>query len=54
MRRRVTPNPGINRSAQEQCSWVPAALRAPAPGYAQRYVALDARWHSCRDDSGIR
>ena len=30
------PNPALNRSAQERRSWVPAALRASAPGYAAR------------------
>ena len=34
-----TPNPGVNRSAKERCSLVPVALRAPAPGYAERYAA---------------
>ncbi len=29
-------NNRINRSAQELRSWVPVALRAPAPGYAER------------------
>jgi hypothetical protein len=35
----MTPNPGINRSAQRRRRWVPVALRTPAPGYAQRWVA---------------
>jgi len=30
------PNNRINRSAQWRRRWVPAALRAPAPGYAER------------------
>jgi len=30
------PNPGVNRSAKQQCCLVPVALRAPAPGYAER------------------
>ena len=34
---RERPNPGVNRSAQERRSWVDSvALRAPAPGYADR------------------
>jgi hypothetical protein len=36
------PNKGINRSAEQlrsaRCS-VPVALRAPAPGYAQRWAS---------------
>jgi hypothetical protein len=32
----VTPNNGVNRSAQRRCRWVPVALCAPAPGYAER------------------
>jgi hypothetical protein len=36
---RMTPNNGIDRSAQELRSWVPVALRAPAPGHAERWAA---------------
>jgi hypothetical protein len=36
---RMTPNPGINRSAQRRRRWVPVALRTPAPGYAQRWAS---------------
>jgi hypothetical protein len=31
-------NNGIDRSAQELRSWVPDALRAPAPGHAERWA----------------
>ena len=31
-----TPNSGVNRSAKQRCCLVPAALRASAPGYAER------------------
>jgi hypothetical protein len=32
----MTANPGVNRSAKQRCCLVPVALRAPAPGYAER------------------
>ena len=35
----VMPDPGFDRSAQELRSWVPGALRAPAPGYARRWAS---------------
>jgi hypothetical protein len=35
----MTPNNGIDRSAQELRSWVPVALRAPAPGHAERWAS---------------
>jgi hypothetical protein len=38
-------NQGIDRSAQQRrlarC-WVPVALRAPAPGHARRWAALES------------
>ena len=39
----VIPNKGMNRSAKERRSLVPVALRAPAPGYAQRWALRYAR-----------
>ena len=38
----ATPNLGIDRSAQELRSWVPVALRAPAPGHAGRWASAEA------------
>lgn len=35
---REQANPGVNRSAKQHCCLVPAALRAAAPGYAERYA----------------
>ncbi len=32
----AAPNPGVKRSAKQRCCSVPAALRAPAPAYAER------------------
>lgn len=32
------PNKRFDRSAQRRRRWVPVALRAPAPGQAQRYA----------------
>jgi hypothetical protein len=33
------PNNRINRSAERRCRSVPVALRAPAPGYAERWAS---------------
>jgi hypothetical protein len=41
----VTPNPAIDRSAQQLRGWVPAALRAPAPGHCARSAASSERAH---------
>jgi len=40
--REMTPNPAIDRSAQQRgrC-WVPVALRAPAPGHCERWTPND-------------
>jgi len=39
---RKAPNIRVNRSAQQRVRcWVPAALRAPAPGYAGRSAAQE-------------
>lgn len=35
------PNNGVNRSAKRRRRLVPAALRASAPGYAERSAAGD-------------
>jgi hypothetical protein len=35
----AVPNKALNRSAQEHRSWVPAARRAAAPGYAERWAS---------------
>jgi len=39
----MTPNKGINRSAEQRRCSVPVALRAPAPGYAQRSASRSDR-----------
>ena len=33
-------NPGVNQSTKQRRRLVPAALRTPAPGYAERYAAV--------------
>jgi putative tryptophan/tyrosine transport system substrate-binding protein len=42
---RMTPNKGMNRSAQRRCRWFPVALRAPTLGYARRWAS---DWMSIR------
>jgi hypothetical protein len=36
--RKLVPNPGFDRNAQELRSWVPVARRAPAPGQPERWA----------------
>jgi len=35
----ATPDPRFEQSAQERRSWVPVALRTPAPAQPQRWAA---------------
>ena len=52
---RLLPNPQVEGSAQQQCCWVPVALRAPAPPHLQRYASQasgsQVRCHRARADT---
>ena len=46
--RRMTPNIALNLTAQERRSWVPVALRAPAPGQPERSASCGSAGSNAR------